>query len=129
MSASYLDNTLSTPIALSNSISNIFLRAGIPANIRGYHYLKEAVRLVFYEPQIITKITKNLYPRIAERYSTSAFKVERAIRHAITVAWERGKFENFNLMFGYKVCEKNYKLTNSELIALIAEKLFMDTSL
>ena len=85
-----------------------------------------AVRMVYFEPALCGRITKELYPGIAKRFQTSASKVERAIRHAIEVAWTRGKIENINQIFGYNIYSKNDKPTNGEFIALVADKLIME---
>ncbi|MBE7076180.1 MAG: sporulation transcription factor Spo0A [Clostridiales bacterium] len=111
---------------LEEKISNIFISIGIPAHIKGYQFLREAVKLAVEEPEIIGSITKKLYPTIAERFETSSSKVERGMRHAIEVAWNRGKIENINNIFGLKIYNRNEKPTNGELIALIADKMIMD---
>lgn len=111
---------------LEEKISNIFITIGIPAHIKGYQFLREAVKLAIEEPEIIGSITKRLYPTIAERFSTSSSKVERGMRHAIEVAWNRGKIENINNLFGLKIYSSNEKPTNGELIALIADKMLME---
>ncbi len=114
------------PRSLDEKITSVFLVAGIPAHIKGYHYLREGIRMVYYNPQLINRITKELYPGIAKRFNTSPSKVERAIRHAVEVAWTRGKIENLNALFGYNVYGKNGKPTNGEFIALVADKLIME---
>ncbi len=111
---------------LDEKISNIFISIGIPAHIKGYQFLREAVKLAVEEPEIIGSITKRLYPTIAERFDTSSSKVERGMRHAIEVAWNRGKIENINSLFGLKIYNSNEKPTNGELIALIADKMIME---
>lgn len=111
---------------LEEKISNIFISIGIPAHIKGYQFLREAVKLAVEEPEIIGSITKRLYPTIAERFDTSSSKVERGMRHAIEVAWNRGKIENINSLFGLKIYNSNEKPTNGELIALIADKMIME---
>ncbi len=111
---------------LEEKISNIFITIGIPAHIKGYQFLREAVKLAIEEPEIIGAITKKLYPTIAEKFSTSSSKVERGMRHAIEVAWNRGKIENINTLFGLKIYSSNEKPTNGELIALIADKMLME---
>ncbi len=121
-------NAGNQPKSLDEKITSVFLIIGIPAHIKGYHYLREAVRMVYFEPEIINRITKELYPGIAKRFSTSASKVERAIRHAIEVAWTRGKIENINQLFGFNIYGKNDKPTNGEFIALVADKLIMEDS-
>jgi len=111
---------------MEEKITNIFITVGIPAHIKGYQFLREAIKLAIANPEIINSITKKLYPTIAERYSTSASKVERAIRHAIEVAWNRGKIENINNVFGLKVYSSNEKPTNGEFIALVADKMLIE---
>ena len=115
-----------TPKSLDEKITAVFLVAGIPAHIKGYHYLREGIRMVYFNPSLINRITKELYPGIAEKFNTSASKVERAIRHAIEVAWNRGRIENINQLFGYNIYSKNDKPTNGEFIALVADKLLME---
>ena len=112
--------------AMEEKITNIFITVGIPAHIKGYHFLREAIKMAIENPEIINSITKQLYPSIAERFSTSASKVERAIRHAIEVAWNRGKIENINSVFGIKVYSNNEKPTNGEFIALVADKMLIE---
>ncbi|MCL2751811.1 MAG: sporulation transcription factor Spo0A [Firmicutes bacterium] len=107
-------------------ITNIFITVGIPAHIKGYYFLREAVKMAIDSPDIINSITKRLYPNIAAHFNTSASKVERAIRHAIEVAWNRGKIENINNVFGIKVYNANEKPTNGEFIALVADKMLME---
>jgi two-component system response regulator (stage 0 sporulation protein A) len=109
-------------------ITGVFLTIGIPAHIKGYHYLREAVKTVMDDGDIINRITKELYPTVAKRFSATPSKVERAIRHAIEVAWARGRIENINSIFGYNIYNKNDKPTNGEFIALIADKLKLDQS-
>lgn len=111
---------------LEEKITNIFITVGIPAHIKGYYFLREAIKMAIDNPEVINSITKQLYPSIAERFSTSASKVERAIRHAIEVAWNRGKIENINSVFGVKVYSSNEKPTNGEFIALVADKMLIE---
>ena len=111
---------------LDEKLSNIFITVGIPAHIKGYQYLREAIKMSIDNPEIINSITKKLYPGIAERFNTSASKVERAIRHAIEVAWNRGKIENLNSIFGIKIYSPNDKPTNGEFIALLADKMILE---
>lgn len=120
------DNTIKFNKQLDEKISNIFISIGIPAHIKGYQFLREAVKLAVEKPEIIGSITKQLYPTIAERFETSSSKVERGMRHAIEVAWNRGKIENINSLFGLKIYNSNEKPTNGELIALIADKMIME---
>jgi len=112
--------------SIDEQITNIFLITGIPAHIKGYHFLRYGVKLVMEDQRMINSITKQLYPTIAQHFETSSSKVERAIRHAIDVAWTRGKIECINQIFGYTVYTKNDKPTNGEFIALVADKLLMD---
>ncbi len=114
------------PRSLDEKITSVFLVAGIPAHIKGYHYLREGIRMVYFNPSIINRITKELYPGIATHFNTTASKVERAIRHAIEVAWSRGRIENINQLFGFNIYSKNDKPTNGEFIALVADKLLME---
>lgn len=114
--------------SVDERISTMFITMGIPAHIKGYTFLREAVKMVIGNPDIINRITKELYPGIARTYDTSASKVERAIRHAIEVAWTRGKIENINDIFGYNVYTRNDKPTNGEFIALIADKLMLENA-
>ncbi len=111
---------------LDDRISNLFLAMGIPAHIKGYQYLREAIKLVIEKPEMIGGITKELYPAIARRFGTTSSKVERAIRHAIEVAWSRGRVDTLNKAFGCEVAKPDEKPTNGEFIALIADKLSME---
>ncbi|MDR3293598.1 MAG: sporulation transcription factor Spo0A [Clostridiales bacterium] len=112
--------------SLDEKIANIFISVGIPAHIKGYQFLREAIKMAINSPEIINNITKKLYPNIAEKYDTSSSKVERAIRHAIEVAWSRGKIENINNIFGIKIYTANDKPTNGEFIALVADKMLLE---
>ena len=109
--------------SVDEQITNLFLTLGIPAHIKGYQYLREAVRMVLENHDVINRITKELYPGIARKYETSASKVERAMRHAIEVAWTRGRLETVNQMYGYKVFKREDKPTNGEFIALVSDKI------
>lgn len=111
---------------LDERITNIFITVGIPAHIKGYQFLREAIKMAIDSPEIINSITKKLYPSIADKFDTSASKVERAIRHAIEVAWNRGKIENINNLFGIRVYGNNEKPTNGEFIALVADKMLIE---
>src|SRR5699024_9712179 len=99
---------------------------GVPAHIKGYQYLREAIMMVVQDIDIINQITKQLYPEIAEKYRTTPSRVERAIRHAIEVAWARGKNDAVESIFGYTVSAAKGKPTNSEFIAMIADKLRLE---
>ncbi|MFR6055618.1 MAG: sporulation transcription factor Spo0A [Eubacteriales bacterium] len=111
---------------LDEKISNIFINVGIPPHIKGYAYLREGVKMAVDNPDIINNITKKLYPMIGERYSTSASKVERAIRHAIEVAWNRGRIESINNILGVRAYIGAEKPTNGEFIALVADKMLLE---
>lgn len=112
--------------SLDEKISNIFTTIGIPPHIKGFTYLREGIKMAVDDPSIINKVTKELYPRIGKKFSTTASKVERAIRHAIEVAWNRGRTEAIGSIFGARVYIGNEKPTNSEFIALVADKLILD---
>ncbi len=114
--------------SIDEKIAKIFISVGIPAHIKGYQFLRAAIKLVVSKHEMINNITKQLYPGVAEQYDTSASKVERAIRHAIEVAWNRGKLDNINKLFGFKIYNANEKPTNGEFIALIADKLMVDNN-
>lgn len=111
---------------IEEKITNIFITVGIPAHIKGYQFLREAILMAIDNPEIINSITKQLYPTIASKFETTASKVERAIRHAIEVAWNRGKIENINNVFGVKVYSSQEKPTNGEFIALVADKMILE---
>ena len=96
---------------------------GVPAHIKGYQYLREAIMMAVEDIDMLGSITKILYPTIAKKYQTTASRVERAIRHAIKVAWSRGKMETLDALFGYTINTGKGKPTNSEFIALIADKI------
>ncbi len=113
--------------SLDEKITNIFITVGIPAHIKGYQFLREAIKMAIDNPDIINSITKRLYPEVARRFDTSPSKVERAIRHAIEVAWNRGKIENINSLFGVRVYSHNEKPTNGEFIALVADKMLLES--
>ncbi len=113
--------------SLEEKITNIFITVGIPAHIKGYQFLREAIKMAIDNPDVINSITKRLYPEVARRFDTSPSKVERAIRHAIEVAWNRGKIENINSLFGVRVYSHNEKPTNGEFIALVADKMLLES--
>jgi two-component system response regulator (stage 0 sporulation protein A) len=105
------------------TISNIFHEVGLPAHIKGYYYLREAIMMAVKNIDIINSITKQLYPSVAKKYNSTSSRVERAIRHAIEVAWGRGDIDILNSYFGYTININRGKPTNSEFIAMIADKL------
>ncbi|MBQ8149966.1 MAG: sporulation transcription factor Spo0A [Clostridia bacterium] len=113
---------------LDERLGSLFLTIGIPAHIKGYNYLRHAVKMVVERPDLMSRITKELYPGIAKHFGTSASKVERAIRHAIEVAWNRGRIETLNSAFGCRVCTPEDKPTNGEFIAMLADKLSLERS-
>ncbi|WP_124727223.1 sporulation transcription factor Spo0A [Staphylospora marina] len=108
---------------LDASITNVIHEIGVPAHIKGYLYLREAITMVYNEVDLLGAITKTLYPRIAEKYGTTPSRVERAIRHAIEVAWSRGNMDSIRSLFGYTINVAKAKPTNSEFIAMVADKL------
>ena len=113
--------------SMDEKITNVFITVGIPAHIKGYQFLREAVKMAIVNPDVINSITKRLYPDVAAKFSTSPSKVERAIRHAIEVAWNRGKIENINSLFGVRVYSQHEKPTNGEFIALVADKMLLES--
>jgi two-component system, response regulator, stage 0 sporulation protein A len=115
------------PKSLNVEVTNIIHEIGVPAHIKGYQYLREAIMLVVNDMDLLGAVTKELYPSIAERFNSTPSRVERAIRHAIEVAWTRGNMELINTMFGYTVNTERGKPTNSEFIAMVADKLRMQS--
>lgn len=111
---------------LEARVSNFLHELGIPANIRGYLYLREAISLVTEENELINGVTKILYPMIAKQHKTTPSRVERAIRHAIEVAWGRGNLEAINRIFGFTVDTRRGKPTNSEFIAMVADRMRLE---
>lgn len=107
--------------SVDERITSLFLTLGIPAHIKGYQYLRTAVHMVLENREVINRITKELYPGIARRFETSPSKVERAMRHAIEVAWSKGRLDTVNRMYGYKVFDAMDKPTNGECISCISE--------
>ena len=108
---------------LESHVTKIIHQIGVPAHIKGYQYLRTAIIMVANNNQIINEVTKTLYPTIAREYSTTSSRVERAIRHAIEVAWDRGDVEVLDSFFGYTIHKNKGKPTNSEFIAMIADNL------
>lgn len=115
-----------SPKNLEAEITNIMHEIGVPAHIKGYQYLRDAIMMVVNEIDLINSITKQLYPSIAKQYNTTPSRVERAIRHAIEVAWSRGQVEAIDQLFGYTVNLGKGKPTNSEFIAMVADKLRLE---
>ena len=108
---------------LEQDVTDMIHEIGVPAHIKGYQYLREAIMMAVEEIDMLNSITKVLYPTIAKKFQTTPSRVERAIRHAIEVAWSRGRMETLEAMFGYTVSVGKGKPTNSEFIALIADRI------
>ena len=119
------DVTLSSYVArdLEKDVTDMIHEIGVPAHIKGYQYLREAIMMSVEDVEMLGSITKVLYPTIAKKYQTTPSRVERAIRHAIEVAWSRGRMETVDALFGYTINTGKGKPTNSEFIALIADKI------
>ena len=118
-----------SPVAPANNehletlVTSVIHEIGVPAHIKGYQYLREAIIIAVEDMEVINAVTKVLYPEVARRFDTTASRVERAIRHAIEVAWDRGDIETLQKYFGYTVSNAKGKPTNSEFIAMIADRL------
>ena len=110
-------------VDLDTEITTLLHDIGVPAHIRGYQYIREAINLVYNDIEVLNSITKGLYPTIAIKFKTTASRVERAIRHAIEIAWVRGNIETITKIFSYTISYNKAKPTNSEFIAMIADKL------
>lgn len=108
---------------LEKDVTDMIHEIGVPAHIKGYQYLREAIMMSVKDSEMLSSITKVLYPSIAKKYQTTSSRVERAIRHAIEVAWSRGRMETLDALFGYTINTGKGKPTNSEFIALIADKI------
>ena len=119
------ENSLKTE-NLENRVTNMLHEIGIPAHIKGYHYLRDAIIMAVNDMDVLNAITKILYPTVAKKYQTTSSRVERAIRHAIEVAWSRGKLDTLDELFGYTVSTGKGKPTNSEFIALIADTIQLE---
>lgn len=111
---------------LENDVTQLLHEVGIPAHIKGYQYLRDAISISVEEKDMLVSVTKVLYPTIAKRHNTTSSRVERAIRHAIEVAWSRGKLDTLHKLFGYTVSTGKGKPTNSEFIALVSDKIRLD---
>lgn len=118
-----MNNNCITDTELELMVTDIIHQIGVPAHIKGYHYLREAIMLSIKNTEIINSVTKLLYPTVAKTFSTTPSRVERAIRHAIEVAWDRGDIDVLNGYFGYTIQIERGKPTNSEFIAMISDKL------
>ena len=112
--------------SISKKITKIMHTVGIPAHLKGYHYIREAIEMTILDPTLIGQITKNLYPEIAKKFNSSTSKVERAIRHAIEIGWNRGNPKVVDEIFGYTIHVDKSKPTNSEFIAMIADYLSLE---
>ena len=110
-------------ISLLTQKTQILHEIGVPAHIKGYHYLRDSIMMSVENPEIINAVTKQLYPAVAKKYDTTSSRVERAIRHAIEVAWDRGNVDVLNSYFGYTIHNDRGKPTNSEFIAMISDRL------
>lgn len=108
---------------LEKDVTDMIHELGVPAHIKGYQYLREAIMMSVEDMDMLNSITKILYPTIAKKFQTTPSRVERAIRHAIEVAWSRGRMETLDALFGYTINHGKGKPTNSEFIALIADKI------
>ena len=113
-------------LELKNLVTSVIHEIGVPAHIKGYQYLREAIIITVQDMDVINAVTKVLYPEVARRFGTTASRVERAIRHAIEVAWDRGDLETLQKYFGYTVSNAKGKPTNSEFIAMIADRLVLE---
>lgn len=109
--------------SLEVQVTEILHQIGVPAHIKGYHYLRDSILMAIEDPDIINAVTKQLYPGVAKKYETTPSRVERAIRHAIEVAWDRGDVDVLNSYFGYTIHNTRGKPTNSEFIAMISDRL------
>ena len=114
--------------SLESRVTDIIHEIGVPAHIKGYQYLRDAIIMSVNDIEMLNSITKILYPTIAKKYQTTASRVERAIRHAIEVSWNRGKMDTIDALFGYTINNGKGKPTNSEFIALIADKIRLENS-
>lgn len=121
-----VENTQPREEDLVNRVTNMLHEIGIPAHIKGYHYLRDAIMMSVEDMDVLNAITKVLYPTVAKKYQTTSSRVERAIRHAIEVAWSRGKLDTLDELFGYTVSNGKGKPTNSEFIALIADTIQLE---
>jgi two-component system response regulator (stage 0 sporulation protein A) len=112
--------------SLRTRVTEMIHEVGVPAHIKGYQYLREAIVYAAEDMDIINAITKALYPKVAKAFNTTPSRVERAIRHAIEIAWDRGDIDTLQRYFGYTVSNQKGKPTNSEFIAMMADKLYLE---
>lgn len=121
-----MEVTISSRAELERYITTIMLEIGVPAHLKGYHYLREAIAIAKDDMEAVSSVTKLLYPVIAKKFRTTDQKVERAIRNAIEVSWDRGNPDTFEELFGYSIMTGKGRPTNSEYIARIADKIRLD---
>lgn len=126
VSESYRRNVEEEEISIETRVTDLIHEIGIPAHIKGYHYLRDAIIMAVEDMDVLNAVTKVLYPTVAKKHQTTSSRVERAIRHAIEVAWSRGKLDTLDELFGYTVSNGKGKPTNSEFIALIADTLRLE---
>lgn len=124
-----LDYKGPSEIEVQKAVSQLLHDSGVPAHVKGYLYLKEGIIMILHNVEKIGSVTKEIYPSIAEKFNTSATRVERAIRHAIEIAWSRGQLEFLHEIFGYTINMKKGKPTNSEFMAMLADKLRLELGL
>lgn len=124
--APYIDKSEYIRQNLENDVTRLLHEIGIPAHIKGYQYLRDAIAISVEEEDMLVSVTKVLYPTIAKKHNTTASRVERAIRHAIEVAWTRGRLDTIHELFGYTINNGKGKPTNSEFIALVSDKIRLD---
>lgn len=122
-SASSDKNDAADKIDMETQVTRIIHQIGVPAHIKGYQYLRTAILMTISDNDVINSVTKVLYPSVAKKYQTTTSRVERAIRHAIEVAWDRGDVDTLNSYFGYTIQNSRGKPTNSEFIAMIADNM------
>lgn len=122
----YENKNKKSELSLETDVTNIIHEIGVPAHIKGYQYLRDAIMMSVNDSEMLNSITKQLYPTIAKQHKTTPSRVERAIRHAIEVAWSRGKMDTIDELFGYTVNNGKGKPTNSEFVALIADKIRLE---
>ena len=113
-------------VDFDEKIMEILLSIGISANLNGYHFLKDSIKMVIDDPTYLSSITKKMYPAVADRWSTTTSKVERSIRHALTVSYNKGKMIYLNNLFGVDILDINDRPTNAEFVALLADRLSLE---
>lgn len=121
-----MDIELMNEVELERYVTDIMLEIGVPAHLKGYHYLREAIMMSGKDMETVSSVTKLLYPEVAKKYHTTDQKVERAIRNAIEISWNRGNRNTFETLFGYSADYGRMRPTNSEYIARIADKIRLD---